>query len=336
MIIAVDMTGADKGPSEVYEGIRLALRRNVTLRVVPTGPKEFVDLLKAEFGDRVVAGYHDEASDKRTNSASAKGIRLLDNKLSDARNGLTADAAVFFGNTKWPVYWASIGREKGGLDLLPGIILPPLALTMPTYGGLRKVYMDAGVSVDDVTAEMLYQFAWLGRAFAQVELGILNPKLSPHSNGEEPEKGNKLTKDFFKLLTDRKFPGFVGHNAQMTDLIANVIDVLVSDGFGGNKSFKSVEAGVRLVLEALKRHIKSKFIYKLLARLLKSCFDKVKAELDSSEFGCQPLLGIDNAIVGIGHGSADRYAIANGIERAMHFVEIKLAQRIKELIPATL
>ncbi|MEI6144225.1 MAG: hypothetical protein WCP91_01350, partial [Candidatus Berkelbacteria bacterium] len=60
MIIAVDMTGADKGPSEVYEGIRLALRRNVTLRVVPTGPKEFVDLLKAEFGDRVVAGYHDE------------------------------------------------------------------------------------------------------------------------------------------------------------------------------------------------------------------------------------------------------------------------------------
>jgi glycerol-3-phosphate acyltransferase PlsX len=272
---------------------------------------------------------------RKNDSATALAIRLLDRNRSlepGSPAAIVADAGVFFGDTKAAVFWASIGRERGGLDLIPGVKRPPLVLTMPTFGGRRKVYLDAGVSVDNVTAEMLWQFAWLGWAFAQVELGIAEPRVALHSNGEEPEKGDTLTKQAFTLFSKQNFPGFLGHNAQMTDLISNEVDVLVSEGFGGNKSFKSVEAGVRLVLESLKRLLKSKLIFKILARLLKPCFTRVKAELDSSEFGCQPLLGIDDAIVGIGHGSADQIAVAKGIEKAMHFAEIELSKRVLELV----
>ena len=222
--VAVDLLGTDKGPEEVAEGVRIAIRRmrkDNPYRVAVVGHQSLINSLVNQFGLVSVDARFpcDEtlwASDdlktvlRATNSSVAQSVRLV--------AAGEADAALLCGDTRSATVWAARDTEKGGLGLIPGSLRPPLALTMPKYGGRRGILLDGGTSTD-CSAEMIVQFAHLGRIFGQLALDIEDPLVGLHSNGEEDSKGNKASKEAFRLLEEERFPNFVG-NVQSSDLVA--------------------------------------------------------------------------------------------------------------------
>jgi glycerol-3-phosphate acyltransferase PlsX len=83
----------------------------------------------------------------------------------------------------------------------------------------------------------------------------------------------------------------------------------------------------------LKRHIVKNPLGFLGAFLLRSSFANFKKDIDYSEYGGAPLLGV-NGVVIIGHGRSNAKAIKNAIRVAKTEVENKFNEKIIESIRA--
>ena len=67
------------------------------------------------------------------------------------------------------------------------------------------------------------------------------------------------------------------------------------------------------------------------ALLLKASFSSFKKQLDYSEYGGAPLLGVDGVVI-IGHGRSNVKAIKNAIRVSKEEVERKFNEKITEAI----
>ncbi len=76
---------------------------------------------------------------------------------------------------------------------------PPLATLMPNVKMNKSLLLDVGAVVD-CKPRNIYEFAIMGRAYAQEVMGVNKPKIGLLSNGEEDSKGNELAKESFPLL----------------------------------------------------------------------------------------------------------------------------------------
>src|SRR3954470_23912838 len=106
-----------------------------------------------------------------------------------------SDAFVSAGNTG-----AQMAASMLVLRLHTGLKRPAIATVFPTA---RKpvVVLDSGANVD-CSADELTQFARLGVVYAEDILGRDNPVVGLLSIGEEPEKGNAVTKEAHELLRE--------------------------------------------------------------------------------------------------------------------------------------
>jgi glycerol-3-phosphate acyltransferase PlsX len=96
-------------------------------------------------------------------------------------------------------------------------------------------------------------------------------------------------------------------------------DVLVTDGFMGNIMLKSSEGVLKLMLKKLKAMFKGPK-GTLAYLLLKSALKNMKKELDPSEMGGAPILGISKPVVKA-HGSSDAKAFKNAIRQVIGYAE---------------
>jgi glycerol-3-phosphate acyltransferase PlsX len=81
----------------------------------------------------------------------------------------------------------------------------------------------------------------------------------------------------------------------------------------------------------LKRHLLRNAFGKIGLLFLRNSFLRFKKELDYSEYGGAPLLGV-NGVVIIGHGRSNVNAIKNAIRVAKEEVERKFNEKILEAI----
>ena len=340
LVVAVDLLGSDKGPEEIAEGVRLAMRAlGHSVTILPVGPASLVHELRSGTGIRldcvtdVVVTPQDSLPEvlRKTESSVVIVTRMVASKK--------ADALFSCGDTRAAVLWAARDADKGGIGRIDGVRRPPLALVIPTLKQGKVVILDAGANVE-CSPEDLLCFARLGVTFVGAMIRLAGPvRVGLLSNGEEPTKGNTLTRAAFELLTEQ-LPGFAAEfvgNVQPTDAISGEVDVVVADGFVGNIDFKAMEAGVEMVMTSLRRHLMVSWRTRIGALLARPAFEGVKRDLAPEEFGAMPLLGVDG-IVMIGHGNSDYRAVAKGIEEAAEYVRRGLADRIKEAmgsIPAT-
>src|SRR5438132_9640320 len=132
-----------------------------------------------------------------------------------------ADAAVSAGNTG-----AMLAAGLLEIRRLPGVNRPAIAVVLPAKRG-PSVLIDAGANAD-ARPEHLRQFAHMGSVFAQEILGVRRPEVRLLSIGEEPEKGNQLTKEAHELLAASEL-NFVG-NTEARELLRGAADVVVADG----------------------------------------------------------------------------------------------------------
>ena len=81
----------------------------------------------------------------------------------------------------------------------------------------------------------------MGSVYAQLILGIENPRVGLINVGEEEGKGNILAQATYPLLKENKHIHFIG-NIEGRDVLLDKADVMVCEGFTGNIILKLAES----------------------------------------------------------------------------------------------
>jgi phosphate acyltransferase len=312
--IAIDAMGGDRAPEEVVTGALEAVSPQITPVLVgpaglDTGGLELVEAATTIAMDEKPI----EAVRAKRDSSLVVACRLV-------REG-RADAAVSAGNTG-----AMLAAGLLEMRRLPGVNRPAIAVVLPARLG-PSVLIDAGANAD-ARAEHLRQFAHMGSVFAEEILGTRDPDVRLLSIGEEPEKGNQLTLEAHRLLSQPSDLNFKG-NTESGKLLEGAADVVVCDGFTGNVVLKALEGTIRTVLNALRDEIASSRRAKLGGLLIRPAARGLRVRLDPDTYGGAYLLGLRGLAV-IAHGSSGRRAIANAIRLAARGVEHDVVGSLQE------
>src|SRR5437764_3422435 len=234
--------GGDRAPDEIVAGALEAASPQITPVLV--GPESLdtggLDLVEAPT-TIAMDEKPGEAVRAKRDSSLVVACRLV-------REG-RADAAVSAGNTG-----AMLAAGLVEIRRLRGVNRPAIAVVLPARRG-PSVLIDSGANADG-RAEHLRQFAHMGSVFAREILGIRNPEVRLLSIGEEPEKGNELTLEAHRLLSDAADLNFTG-NTESRNLLEGAADVVVCDGFTGNVVLKTLEGTIRSVLAGFREEITS-------------------------------------------------------------------------------
>jgi glycerol-3-phosphate acyltransferase PlsX len=324
--IALDAMGGDHAPQATVAGALLALAEldpAHSIQLVGRTAVVEAQLTALLEGDFVALAHHRdrlsiveapdviEMTDKpsaavrgKPNSSMAVGLRMQTEGLSDA--------FVSAGSTG-----AQMAASMVLLRLHGGLKRPAIVTLFPSSRKTVAV-LDSGANVD-CSADELVQFARLGATYAECVLGRHNPAVGLLSIGEEPEKGNAVTKETHPLLVQSGL-NFIG-NVEGRDLPAggtehHAVDVVVCDGFVGNVILKFYEGVAPLILESLR---KAGVDADQLATSLK--------HLDYSEHGGAPLLGVRGVSI-IAHGKSSPRAIKNALKVAAQAVTSGMNEEI--------
>jgi glycerol-3-phosphate acyltransferase PlsX len=226
------------------------------------------------------------------------------------------DGLVSAGNTG-----AMVAASLLGLGMLRGVRRPAIASLYPTLKN-PAIVLDVGASVDCRPSDLL-EFAVMGVAYVRHVLGRDDPKVALVNVGEEPSKGNELTRAAHKLLTASDLT-FIG-NIEGRSILTGEADVIVCDGFVGNVILKLTEGLV---------HALPKFLSRASGDATGE-FEGLRSRFDYAEYGGAPLLGVNGAVI-IAHGASSEKAIKNAIKVAAKFVEADvdgmIVNRLREVV----
>jgi glycerol-3-phosphate acyltransferase PlsX len=314
--VAVDAMGGDRAPNEIVAGALEAASN--TIAPILFGPADLV----AGGLQHVVTTQTIEMDEKPVDAYRAKPDSSLVAACRAVADGV-ADAVVSAGNTG--------AMQTAGLfeiRRLPGVLRPAIAVPIPARDG-PSVLLDCGANAD-ARPEHLLQFAHMGVLFAEEILGIARPEVRLLSIGEEPEKGNELTLDAHRLLTESELD-FAG-NVESRHLLSKAADVVVTDGFTGNVCLKALEGTILTLLEGMRAEITATTLGKLGGLLIRPAARRLRHRLDPETYGGAYLLGLRGVVV-IAHGNSSRTAIANAIRLAARGVEHRIVERLGERLP---
>ena len=211
------------------------------------------------------------------------------------------------------------------LGKLEGIERPAIATFMPTVKGFC-IILDVGANVDCKPNHLL-QFAVMGEVYAKYLLKNPNPCVGLLSIGEEETKGNELTKEAFKLLSETSL-NFIG-NVEGRDLMSGKADVVVCDGFIGNVVLKVSESVAEAIGLMIRENIGGNILKKIGYLLMRPAFRALKRRIDYAEYGGAPLIGI-NGISIISHGRSSDLAIKNAIRVAADIAKSEVNRHIHD------
>jgi glycerol-3-phosphate acyltransferase PlsX len=307
MRIAVDAMGGDNAPREIVKGALAAAQSDKNLEIILVGREDRVGQGVSTLPDNVSVVHAAEVienEDKPLMAIRRKRNASMVVALQMLKEG-QVDAVVSAGNT---------GALMAGASLLvgriPGVNKPALAPVFPTEDGRGVVAVDIGAAMDP-RPENLYQYAIMGNLYYKAVFGTERPRVGLLNIGVEPEKGNELVKETYKKLAASEL-NFIG-NVEARDVLQGQCDVLICDGFVGNVLLKSMEGVVQSVFSGIKAGIRRGGMRaKIGALLLKPTLKAYKDQLDYSEHGGAPLLGINGVCVKC-HGSADANTVKNSI-----------------------
>jgi glycerol-3-phosphate acyltransferase PlsX len=200
------------------------------------------------------------------------------------------------------------------LGNLPGVDRPAIASMVPTTAGLALL-IDAGANTD-VKPLNLVQFAVMGSVYWRRVHHVSHPRVGVLSNGEEASKGTELTRSAAAALLQMAVHiNYVGY-VEGRDINRAKADVVVTDGFTGNVTLKTMEGFASFLLANLREIFGSGLLRRVLFFLFfRSRINAIRQRLDPAEYGGAPLLGV-NGVAIIAHGSSNARAIRNAVRAA--------------------
>ena len=233
-----------------------------------------------------------------------------------------ADACVSAGNTG-----ALMATAKFVLKMLPGIDRPAIIGELPAKGGTVHM-LDLGANTQ-ATPEQLFQYAVMGSIVTSDITGLNKPRVALLNIGAEDTKGHDTVKEAAALLSQStlNYVGFI----EGSDLFSGKTDVVVTDGFTGNVSLKTIEGAVDLTVHHLKRAFTASWLARLQALLAGSVLRRLANQVDPRNYNGATLLGL-NGIVIKSHGGADAHAFQHAIDTAIVETRNQLPQQIGKLL----
>ncbi|MBO4353219.1 MAG: phosphate acyltransferase PlsX [Eggerthellaceae bacterium] len=321
--ISVDALGGDNAPDVVLDGVAQALEQDKDLSVILCGPSDVVEPF-AESHERCTARATTEVISMAEHPANAVRKKKDSSIVVGCRLVKDGEAQGFFSAGSTGACLAAgtlvIGRIKG-------VSRPALATLVPSP---KKpvILCDVGANAD-CKPEFLVQFAQMASAYAQVVLGIDNPRVGLLNIGEEEEKGSQFAQTAHQFLK-ASVPNFDG-NAEGRDVLDGPFDVIVCDGFTGNVCLKTIEGTAKTLLSELKSVMMSSTKAKLGALALKDGLKKLAGAIDPDAMGGAPLLGVKGACI-VGHGSSNSRAVKNGVLAAAGYVRSGVSELIAQTV----
>jgi glycerol-3-phosphate acyltransferase PlsX len=316
--------GGDDAPTVVLEGVEQALEADPLLAVVLTGTPEVVEPFALRHLDRLevvaaqeVIGMDEHPANavrRKKDSSIVIGCQLVREGRADGFFSAGSTGACMAAATLY------IGRLKG-------VSRPAIASVLPSPVA-PVILTDIGANAD-VKPEYLVQFAQMARVYAKHIMGVEQPRVGLLNIGEEETKGSTLAQDVYKLMA-KKVEGFCG-NVEGTDILTGRFDVVVTDGFTGNVTLKTIEGTASVLFAQLKQVLMATTARKLAASVIMPGLKELKKSLSAEEVGGAPLLGLKGSCV-IGHGSSNARAIANGIAQTARCVRAKVPEVIVEAV----
>jgi glycerol-3-phosphate acyltransferase PlsX len=325
MKIAVDAMGGDNAPRAVVAGAVQAARE-YGVGIILVGVEEVVreELARHPLAKTLPIEIRNATEVVDMLDSAATVFRRKKDSSIRVANELVksgeADAVFSAGHTG-----AAMSTSLFVLGRVEGVERPAIATFMPTLKG-TSIVLDVGANVDCKPNHLL-QFAVMGEVYARYFLRNPNPRVGLLSIGEEETKGNELTKEAFKLLTETSL-NFIG-NVEGRDLMAGKADVIVCDGFIGNVVLKVSEAVAEAIGLFLREDIKKSPIGKLGYLLMRPAFRSLKRRVDYAEYGGAPFVGI-NGISIISHGRSSDRAIKNAVRVAAELAKSEVNKHIRE------
>ncbi|MDP8253559.1 MAG: phosphate acyltransferase PlsX [Candidatus Kaelpia aquatica] len=322
--IAIDAMGGDFAPAACVQGAQLALEETPNIEIYLVGRSSEISSLIKGRGDGI---YIVDAKEVITmDEAPALSVRRKkDSSINRAMGMLKnreADVFIGAGNTGAVVCAATMI-----LRTLPGVERPGIAIIFPTVKGF-SLMIDVGANIDPKPLH-LFQYGLMGAAYAELILDKKNPSLGLLNIGEEESKGTEFMKIVNTLLKEGA-ANYIG-NIEGRDIFFGKCDVVVADGFVGNVALKVSESVAMATAALLKKHIKQSILSRLGALLMLPALKKMKRDMDYTEYGGAPLLGVDGNVI-ICHGSSSSKAIKNSIKVAKEMVDIDLREKIRDRI----
>ncbi|MBR3763382.1 MAG: phosphate acyltransferase PlsX [Clostridia bacterium] len=325
MRIFVDAMGGDFAPQAPVEGAIEALRRYPQIEIALAGVIPEIEKYLVGCDDvrsritlvdapEVITNEESPVMGVRRKKNSATVIGML--QLRDKE----ADGFVSAGSTG-----AVLAGGMFRLGRIPGVERPALAPTMPNGKGYFLL-IDCGANVD-CKPDYLVQFGVMGDAYMRGVFGMENPRVGLVNIGAEAEKGNALVKETYPLMEKAPY-NFVG-NVEARDVMADVADVLVADGFAGNLILKNTEGVAMALLKIIKQEMMADFRGKMAGLIGKPAFKRVKKLMDYTEVGGAPLLGVQGAVVKA-HGSSNAHAFSCAIGQLIKMIDGKVVDIIEK------
>lgn len=310
-VVAFDALGAEAGPDAVIEGVGRAVADGIGVRVFGR-PDELTELSSLSGVDVLPARErigNDAEPVAAVRSRTKASIVLA---AADVAAG-EADALASPGSTG-----ATMAAALFALKRIRGVQRPALAVQLPAPGRERPVLMlDAGANAD-ARASHLVQFAYLGSAFATAVLAVDSPRVALLSVGEEGSKGSQLVVEAHRTLAAGTGIEFIG-NVEGRELLTGAADVVITDGFTGNVTLKTIEGTARAVGDAVRDAARSGPRAAAGGMLLRPALAGLRETLDPDNTGGAILLGLRGVAV-VGHGSSGPVGIANQIRLAARSV----------------
>jgi len=318
--------GGDNAPGAIVAG-SLRAHRELGVHVLLTGRPDVVRACLKEQGaeegpglevvdapDVIPSGAADPA--RAVRSTKGASVSVAARLVREGR----ADAALSAGPTG-----AALAAGVLEMGRLPGVSRPAITVVLP-FPGSPKVLVDAGANAD-VRPEHLAGFAVLGSVFAEVALGLAEPRVGLLNVGEEPGKGNELVRQAFPLL--EKAPiRFLG-NVEGRDIPAGDVDVVVTDGFTGNVSLKLMEGFARFLMGQLLGVFSASDEARAALDVVLPGLLELREALSPEAAGGAQLLGVRGVCI-IAHGSSSAEAIFAAVRVAAQTVDAGLVQRVTE------
>jgi glycerol-3-phosphate acyltransferase PlsX len=309
MNIGLDMMGGDLAPLEAVKGVLKYLNEeNNTANLFLIGDQPQVERLLEEYNvprqhlqlihAEQVIDMHEhptKALKEKQRSSIAIGFHLLatgkiDSFISAGNTGAMLVGALF------------------SIKALEGVLRPTISTIIPRENGNTGLLLDVGLNAD-CKPEQLNQFAIMGSVYAQLMLGIDQPRVALMNVGEEEGKGNLLAQATYPLLKANQHIHFIG-NIEGRDVLEDKADVMVCEGFTGNIILKMAES-----LYDITHRQKIEHEY----------FERFNFE----NYGGTPVLGVSKPVI-IGHGISKAKAFSNMIRVARQMQEKDVLGKMKE------
>ncbi len=303
------MMGGDYAPLEAVKGVKYWLSDNdKPVNLLLIGDEPAIRKLLAEHNvpsDHITIVHAEEIIDMHEHPTKA----LREKQKSSIAIGFhllasgKMDAFISAGNTG-----AMLVGALFSIKALEGVIRPTISTIIPKENGGTGLLLDVGLNAD-CKPEQLNQFAIMGSVYAQLVLGIEQPKVGLINVGEEEGKGNLLAQATYPLLKENKHIHFIG-NIEGRDVLMDKADVMVCEGFTGNIILKMAESLYEI---GQRKKIENEY------------FDRFNFEI----YGGTPVLGVAKPVI-IGHGISGAKAFMNMIKLSQLMLEKEVMQKMKE------